>query len=396
MAVSLLQSHEVSDLCIGKPPLRSLPPSAAVGEALAALKRGGDAFLGVWASPERGAFAGKVCMVDVLCFLCAEDNIASPAAALDKPVSALIPKGPALVRRVEPHSSLLESLDAILDGAQSLVVPIRSASAAARKKPSAAASPEFCWLTPEDFVRFFLSSIALFSPAAALSVSALGVVRPASLAVRHYDPALSAVPLLRAALAEQTSVAVLADDGRRLIGEISPSTLVHCADESAAAALAVLSAGDLMSFLDCFGAPPESTLRAVKYRLADAGLLGMLDLLDPDVPPPFSSSSSSSASSASSSSDDDDEPSPPPTKPRRARSMGSYSARMGRRSEEAIVCHPRSSLVAVMIQALAHRVSYVWVVDDDDDYALVGIVRFADMLRVFRGQIQHQPLPEGE
>ena len=59
----------------------------------------------------------------------------------------------------------------------------------------------------------------------------------------------------------------------------------------------------------------------------------------------------------------------------------SYSARMVRRAE-AIVCHPKSSLVAVMIQAIAHRVNYVWVIEDD--CSLVGIVTFCEMLKVFR------------
>lgn len=108
MAVSLLQFHEVSDLCIGKPAVKSLPPSATIREALLALKRGGESFVSVWvadrASPEKKACAGKVCMVDVLCYLCSEENISSPAAALGAPISALLPtKDSSLVRRVEPH-----------------------------------------------------------------------------------------------------------------------------------------------------------------------------------------------------------------------------------------------------------------------------------------------------
>ncbi|XP_073011639.1 CBS domain-containing protein CBSX5-like [Typha latifolia] len=378
MAVSLLQSREVSDLCIGKPAIRSLPSSATVVEALIALKRGGDAVVGVWDSPEKKAVTGKVCMVDVLCFLCAEENISAPAAALDAPVSALLPKDPALVCRVEPHSSVLEALDAILDGAHTLVVPIQS-----RKKLTGGG--DLCWLTPEDFVRFFLNSIAFLSPASSLSVSSLGVVSRANLSVLHRDPALSALPLVRAALADHISVAVLSDDGR-FAGEISPSTLALC-DESVAAALATLSAGDLIAFIDCGGAPPDSAVRAVKASLADAGLVGMLELLESD----FSSPSSSTSASSSCSSSDEESP-PAPAMARRVRSTGSYSARMGRRSEEAIVCHPGSSLVAVMVQALAHRVSYVWVVDDE--YRLVGIVGFLDMLRVFREHLQ-QPF-EGE
>ncbi|XP_038971074.1 CBS domain-containing protein CBSX5-like [Phoenix dactylifera] len=385
MAVSLLQFHEVSDLCIGKPAVKSLPPSDTIREALLALKRGGETFVSVWvadrASPEKKACAGKVCMVDVLCYLCSEENISSPAVALGAPLSALLPpKDSSLVRRVEPHSSVLEALDVILDGAQNLAVPIRS-GAGRKKLPGGGGAADFCWLTPEDFVRFFLNSIALFSPAPALSVSDLDIVRPAALAIRPHDPALAALPLIRRALADQTSVAVVTDDGK-LIGEISPSTLAHC-DEGAAAALAALSAVDLMGWIDFSGAPPEAAVRAVKARLRDKGMAGMVELLEADLSPPFSSSSSASSSSSSS---DEESGAATVRRPRRLRSAGSYSARMGRRSEEAIVCHPGSSLMAVMIQALAHRVSYVWVVDDD--YSLVGIVALPDILGVFREQLQ--------
>ncbi|CAD5181995.1 CBS domain-containing protein CBSX5-like [Musa acuminata AAA Group] len=392
MTVNSLQTREVSDLCIGKPATRPLSLSATVGDALLALRSGGsDDRLVIWTAdgpaPERKACAGNVCLVDVLCYLCAEQNLDAPMAALGAPASALLPPltAASLVRRVEPSCSILEALDAILDGAQSLVVPIRAA--ASPRKFTSGSAAELCWLTREDFVRFFLNSIALFSPVPALSVTDLGLVRPAALAVRPQDPALSALPLIRAALAEQTSVAVVSDDGR-LIGEISPFTLAHC-DERVAPALAALSAGDLMTFVDCVGAPRKSAMRSIRAQLRAKGLLGMLELLDADVSPPFSPSTSSSES------DDESSPSSPPLsngrgRPRVTRSAwrsGSYSARMGRRSEEAIVCHPWSSLVAVMIQALAHRVSYVWVVDDDD-YYLDGIVTFSDILEVFREQLE--------
>ncbi|XP_064955325.1 CBS domain-containing protein CBSX5-like [Musa acuminata AAA Group] len=392
MTVNSLQTREVSDLCIGKPATRPLSLSATVGDALLALRSGGsDDRLVICTAdgpaPERKACAGNVCLVDVLCYLCAEKNLDAPMAALGAPASALLPPltAASLVRRVEPSCSILEALDAILDGAQSLVVPIRAA--ASPRKFTSGSTAELCWLTREDFVRFFLNSIALFSPVPALSVTDLGLVRPAALAVRPQDPALSALPLIRAALAEQTSVAVVSDDGR-LIGEISPFTLAHC-DERVAPALAALSAGDLMTFVDCVGAPRKSAMRSIRAQLRAKGLLGMLELLDADVSPPFSPSTSSSES------DDESSPSSPPLsngrgRPRVTRSAwrsGSYSARMGRRSEEAIVCHPWSSLVAVMIQALAHRVSYVWVVDADD-YYLDGIVTFSDILEVFREQLE--------
>ncbi|KMZ63116.1 hypothetical protein ZOSMA_427G00150 [Zostera marina] len=120
-------------------------------------------------------------------------------------------------------------------------------------------------------------------------------------------------------------------------------------------------------------------------RLKERNLTGMLELLECDYDEDLISVFSSSSSGTSSS----DEESPATRKSsigrRKYSRSGSYSARMGRKSEEAIVCHRRSSLVAVMIQALAHRVSYVWVVEEED-YKLVGVIVFPDLLNVFREQ----------
>ncbi|KAJ0968953.1 hypothetical protein J5N97_021830 [Dioscorea zingiberensis] len=366
MAVRLL-CREVTELCIGKPALRPLTATATVGEALLALKSrcDGELCVSVWTADKK-AIAGKVTVADVVCYLCSESNISDPVRALADPVSALLPKDSALVCRLEPNSSILDALDAILDGAQTLVVPIR------RRKLTAGGGGDFCWLTQEDLIRNFLNSIAVISSIAALPVASLDVVRSDFLAIRHRDPALSALPLLRRAISTQTSVAVVTDDGK-LIGEISPSTLAHC-DEGVAAALAVLSAGDLMAYIDWSPSPPESAILAVKSQLKNKNLTGMLDLLEEEF-------SQTLPISSSSSDEDEDTPAMIRRRPRRTRS-GSYSSRMGRRSEEAIVCHPKSSLVAVMIQALAHRVSYVWVVDDE--HSLVGIVAFPDILKVLR------------
>lgn len=113
MAVRLL-GHEVSDLCLGKPALRYLPVSATVGEALAALKRSGDAYLSVWSCDHTSKTnksrvddcwcIGKISMVDVVCFFCREDNLSCPSAALQSPVSVLLPKVPGVVRHLNPNS----------------------------------------------------------------------------------------------------------------------------------------------------------------------------------------------------------------------------------------------------------------------------------------------------
>ncbi|CAA6673381.1 unnamed protein product [Spirodela intermedia] len=354
MAVRFL-AYEVSDLCIGKPPLKPLPLSATIGEALVCLKRCGESYLSV-------TCVGKVCMVDIICYLCSEENLKrSSSVALSSPVSVLLPKeSGSLVRHVERHFSLLEALDLILDGAQNLVVPIRSVG---RKKLHSNAA-DFCCLVQEDFVRFFLNSIGVFSQVSSLSVESLGIIRRDVLAVRYHEPALSALPLIKEALVYQTAVAVVTDDGK-LVGEISPSTLASC-DETVVAAIATLSAGELMAFAE------------------EAGMEGMLELIEEEASL-SSSASDTSLSTLSSGSSSSDEESTTPARTRRLEKhggSGSYSVRMGRSLEEAIVSHPASSLVAVLIQALAHRVNYVWVVEDD--FELAGLVTLTDILKIFR------------
>ncbi|XP_030469157.2 CBS domain-containing protein CBSX5-like [Syzygium oleosum] len=400
MAVGLL-SHTVSDLCLGKPALRSLPASATVGDALSALRGSGETCLSVWSCDHSSADAaaaanpeaefgcrcvGKVCMVDVICYLCQDGRLSSPSSALKAPLAAILPNIPGLVIHVDPSSSLLEAVDLILQGAQNLVVPIVTRfTTKTRRKQHQKPSPtptlhdgrEFCWLTQEDVVRFLLNSIGVFSPIPALSIDDLGIVS-ADILVADYDsPASSAVGAIARSLANQTSVAVIDGDGV-LIGEISSFALASC-DETAAAAIATLSCGDLLAYIDC-GCPPEELVRTVKARLEERGLQATIN--------EFAISPGNSNPSLSS----DEECAVTPTsvllrKLGRCNSrLFSYSSRLVRRSE-AIVCNPKSSLVAVMIQAIAHRVNYVWVIEDD--CSLIGIVTFYHMLEVLREHLEN-------
>ncbi|XP_015889089.3 CBS domain-containing protein CBSX5 [Ziziphus jujuba] len=387
MAVSLF-AHEVSDLCLGKPALRSLSFTATVGEALSALKKLGDSCISVWSCDHSKSSCigdesccrcvGKVCMVDVICFLCKEDNLSSPLTALQAPVSDLIPKDTTLVRHLEPNASLVEAIDLILEGAQNLVIPIQTKNST-RKKPlinnplsdsTLHKNREYCWLTQEDIIRYLLNCIGLFCPTAINPINALKVIDFDDIPVVHYDdPASSALTLISNSLVHQTSVAIVDVEGK-LIGEISPFTLNSC-EETTAAAIATLSAGDLMAYIDG-GGPPEDLVQLVKERLEERSYGAFVELMEEE------STISSSSSFCSCSSDDE-------FGPVRSGKLGSYSARLVRRSE-AIVCYPWSSMVAVMIQALAHRVSYVWVVEEDG--TLSGIVTFAGMLKVFREHVK--------
>ncbi|KAE8691879.1 putative phosphatidylethanolamine-binding protein [Hibiscus syriacus] len=345
MAVRLL-THELSDLCLGKPALRSLSVTSTIAQALEVLKTSDDIFVSVWSCDHKPKTTpgfepaddfldecrcvGKICIVDVICFLCRDENLVSPPVALNQPVSLLLPKIPGLVLHVEPSC------------------------------------------------RFLLSSIGLFSPIPALSIDTLNIISPNFITSEYHSPASAAIGAISRALVEQTSVAVVDSEGA-LIGEISPFTLA-CCDETVAAAVKTLSLGDLMAYIDC-GGPPEELVKVVSAKLKEENLNGMLQHFT-------FSMFIGGFSSASSSSDEEYSMAasvlPMPRPGRLSRSM-SYSARMVRRSE-AIVCHPKSSLVAVMIQAIAHRVNYVWVIEDD--CSLVGIVTFSDMLKVFRKNVE--------
>lgn len=109
MAASFL-ARDVSDLCLGKPPLSPLPVTTTVADALSELKRSGESYVSVWSSSgysDSGGdckCVGKICTVDVICFLCREENIFRPYDALQFPISDILPKVPGIVRHLEPSS----------------------------------------------------------------------------------------------------------------------------------------------------------------------------------------------------------------------------------------------------------------------------------------------------
>ncbi|EOA13457.1 hypothetical protein CARUB_v10026499mg [Capsella rubella] len=402
MALAIL-SHEVSDLCIGKPPLRCLSvATATVADAIAALKSSDEPFLTVWSCNhddektdgiDKCECLGKICMADVICYLSKFDsNVLSLSSAFDASVSVLIPKSRPLVVHVQSSCKLVEAIDLIIQGAQNLIVPIQTRSITKRRQQQKLLnrnvvvslstttstthknSLQFCWITQEDIIRFLLDSISVFSPLPSLSISDLGVINSTHniLAVDYHSSAACAVSVISRAILDNVSVAVVdkgcdqEEDSRiALIGEISPMTLA-CCDETAAAAVATLSAGDLMTYIDGSG-PPESLVGVVRNRLEDKRMAGLISLID-------------SLSSFSGSSSDEESPAGRTRTSSYGRSV-SNAARMARKSV-AIVCNRKSSLMAVMIQAIAHRVSYVWVIDEDG--CLIGMVTFVDILKLFR------------
>ncbi|KAG4960473.1 hypothetical protein AAZX31_13G224000 [Glycine max] len=395
MAAARLSGHELSDLCLGKPPLRSLSVRDTVADALAALKRIDDTYVSVWncnhsfirkqqpqiKSQEQlqccCTCIGKVCMVDIICFLSKPQNLSSPSAAFLSPISALLHDNSAvLVRHLPPTASLLEAIDVMHEGVQNLVIPIQiQFESLNSNNVHHNDNTTYCWLTQEDVFRYLLNSIGVFSPTPGNPINTLGVIDTQNLfAVCYDDPASSILDLLALSLLYQSSIAIVDPNGK-FGGEISPVMLNSC-DESVVPAIATLSAGDLTAYIDC-GGPPEDLVQLVKERVKEkVEEQNLLELLGDETTGTGLTSWSSFSSSCSS---DEEFCSGKNWK------LGGYSARVGRRSE-AIVCYRWSSLVAVMIQALAHRVSYVWVVEEDG--TLTGIVTFQGMLKVFRDHLK--------
>ncbi|KAK3158561.1 hypothetical protein QOZ80_2AG0138760 [Eleusine coracana subsp. coracana] len=404
---STLLSHVASDLCIGRPRVLTMPSSTPVAAVLAALHAGADPFVFVdvgepvtSCAKKTGAATTyvKISVADIICYLCGDEgNLRDPAAALARPVSTIISAGHGSVaRRVDPHTSLLDAIDVLLtDDCQGLLVPLHARARKRQHHHVPSIDAECCVLTREDIVRHLFGSISHFSPVAALTVASLGLIRRLDDAVRADADALDAIPLLRRAATDNTAVAVVDGEDGALLGELCPGALASCCDavEPVAAAFAALSVGDAMAYIDCSMtqyAPPEFLVRAVRAQLKDRGLDAMAELVDAwdDASlQPLSPSSSSSMSASSTSSDEDSPMAGRARRPRRL-SSGSFGWRS---TEDVVACHSGSSLVAVMAQALAHRVGYVWVVDEVSG-ALVGVVRFADVLAVLREHIRPQVL----
>ena len=181
---------------------------------------------------------------------------------------------------------------------------------------------EYCWLTQEDVVCYLLSSIGLFSPVAALPIG-IGIIDADVLAIDYHSLASSSLSTILRSLRGQTSVAVIDENGA-LIGEISPFTLAYC-NEAVAAAIATLSSGDLMAYIDC-GGPPEEIVRMVKTRLKQRNLEGMLE--------EFALVSSSTSSLSFSSFNEESSPSPKTALSRPGKYSRSRSCRPGKLAGE--------------------------------------------------------------
>ncbi|CAK9858300.1 unnamed protein product [Sphagnum jensenii] len=457
-------SRQVGDLALGKPAVRRLPITATVGEALKFLKKTHGPHLGLWVQqqsqsttvrnnvhreqenflvdPNPGSWqcVGRVSMIEIICFLARDESLLDLAAALKAPLSVFVsPTSSAAIHHVDSRTKLFEALESFLDGVQHLVVPIEgsisnsvphSSSSIPNTKLGAAwninmqlpqsthglrhfcismsqnvlkpecETQEYCWLVPEDVVRFLLSCIGLFSPIPMMSIQQLGLINTEVLVTRAAANAMSAVPLIQQAAREMTAVAVVEDDDEnpgelKLVGDISAFTMKGC-NETAALALATLSVQDFLSYAQDCGGPPSSLVELVQSRVREkvgttklsSQLTTPMNSTSIDDHQHFSSVSKGLApfllaghhglDTGSEESSDEDQPAKSPDGPL-ALSFNSITRQSFSRGRMAPnTCRPWSSLVAVMAQALTHRVGYIWVMDDAS--SLLGIVTYLDII----------------
>ncbi|KAH7286442.1 hypothetical protein KP509_32G007400 [Ceratopteris richardii] len=317
--------------------------------------------------------------------------------------------------------SLLEALDLIAKGAQNLVVPITrktihnvtQVETAVTLKPHMASvnlsillpkdhgGQEYCWLTVEDVLRFLLGSIGVFSPLPAMSIEALGLIGFDVQMIEVEQAACSALEAIKLACQDSSAVAVVdstkASPGAiRFVGDISCSALQTC-NELASLALLTLSAEDFLAFLEDCRKPPQVLVDMIHSRVCE--ILGLIKGKSSYIEPLTSKPESTTFLlhklemwGESSSSEDDEYGCGSPTGPHdlahKWHSKHPCSSRKGfsfRNQSGPSFCSPDSSLMAVLLQALAHREHYVWVTREDN--LLIGIVNIRDILGVMFNHI---------
>ncbi|MCO5584063.1 hypothetical protein L7F22_037985 [Adiantum nelumboides] len=356
---------------------------------------------------------GKVCMQKIICYLASEKSLYNLSNALDAPVTVLLNDSTkCAVQHIDPDASLLEALDLIVAGAQNLVIPITGRATRngrhfksnmlqkARSTPTVVHAAtlkdhngqEYCWLTHEDVLRFLLGSIGDFSPLPMMSIEALGLVKTDVRMVSIRQDATVALEMIKEACCDMSAVAVVDSvEGKpgsvELVGDISHATLQMCS-ETASLALATLSAGDFLLFQQDCKNPPEVLIDMIRMHVHEK--LGISNNQHVQDPPLLKVEDAGHLLQKlemweESSSEDDESSAESPIGhhdlSRKWHSVLFRSSRKGltmKSRSGPIFCNPRSSLIAVLLQALAHREHYVWVTDEDD--LLLGIVTLLDIL----------------
>ncbi|XP_061946506.1 CBS domain-containing protein CBSX6-like [Populus nigra] len=397
---SVFLYHVVGDLTVGKPEMVEFYETETVESAIRAIGESTECGIPVWkrkthvsmietSEMRQQRFVGILNSLDIVAFLASTECLEDQDKAIKTSVSQVVAPNASLLKQVDPATRLIDALEMMKQGVRRLLVPksmvwkgmskrfsflyngkwLKNAEASNNSsnnnltintnRPSSSSGTsnrnKFCCLSREDVIRFLIGCLGALAPLPLSSISSLGVINPNYTSVEASLPAFEATRKLPGDPSEVAVVELIPDGQCKIIGEISASRLWKCDYLAAAWALANLSGGQFVMGVEDNEAARSLLDFAVNSAVGDestANGIGSTRLRE------FSS-----------------------------RSIGfnpGSSIRMGRsmyRGRSApLTCKITSSLAAVMAQMLSHRATHVWVIEDDSDDILVGVVGYADIL----------------
>ncbi|KAG6750958.1 hypothetical protein POTOM_045473 [Populus tomentosa] len=397
---SVFLYHVVGDLTVGKPEMVEFYETETIESAIRAIGESTECGIPVWkrkshlsmvetSEMRQQRFVGILNSLDIVAFLASTECLEDQDKAIKTSVSQVVVPNASLLKQVDPATRLIDALEMMKQGVRRLLVPksmvwkgmskrfsflyngkwLKNADASNNSsnnnltintnRPSSSSGTsnhnKFCCLSREDVIRFLIGCLGALAPLPLSSISSLGIINPNYTSVEASLPAFEATRKLPGDPSEVAVVEPIPDGHCKIIGEISASRLWKCDYLAAAWALANLSAGQFVMGVEDNEAARSLLDFAVNSAVGDestANGIGSTRLRK------FSS-----------------------------RSIGfnpGSSIRMGRsmyRGRSApLTCKITSSLAAVMAQMLSHRATHVWVIEDDSDDILVGVVGYADIL----------------
>ncbi|KAL4609796.1 CBS domain-containing protein CBSX6 [Castanea sativa] len=402
---SVFLYHVVGDLTVGKPEMVEFLETETVESAIRAIgesteggipvwKRRPSQHVGVFENGEmrQQRFVGILNSLDIVAFLARSECLEDQDKAMKTPVSEVVGPNNTLLRQVDPGTRLIDALEMMKQGVKRLLVAksvvwkgmskrfsilyngkwlknIDTATGSSNNlsantnRPSSSSTPirdKFCCLSREDVIRFLIGCLGALAPLPLSSISSLGVINPNYYCIEASLPAIEAIQKFPKDPSAVAVVERMPDGQCKIIGDISATKLWKCDYLAAAWALANLSAGQFV-----MGVEDNVTSRSLPDfdvnstvggddKLGNGG--GGLARLKK-----FSSRSIGFFSNN--------------TSPSFGVSRSMYRGRSA-----PLTCKVTSSLAAVMAQMLSHRATHVWVIEDESDDVLVGVLGYADIL----------------
>ena len=215
---------------------------------------------------------------------------------------------------------------------------------------------KFCCLSREDIIRFLIGCLGALAPLPLSSISSLGAINLNYSSIEASLPALEATQKQPGDPSAVAVVEITPDGQHKILGEISASKLWKCDYLAAAWALANLSAGQFVMGVEDNVSSRLLPGFSVNSPVQDNKIVNGVGSIRPRK---FSSRSIGFN----------------PVSPSFGVGRSMYRGRSA-----PLTCRTTSSLAAVMAQMLSHRATHIWVIEDENDDVLVGVVGYADIL----------------